>query len=456
MTQSERAQLLSHERSPTDRGRRAAEAAWRIEWPRLVARLTRMFGDIDAAEDLAQDALLAALEQWPRDGVPPNPGAWLMLTAKHQAIDRHRRDATFRRKLSLLGGELLIEDAEPPLPAGVDPDVGIEDDLLRMVFTACHPILPSPARVALTLRLVGGLTTGEIARAYLVPESTVAQRIVRAKRTLATERIPYEVPSGAELASRLDSVLDVIYLIFNEGYTATSGEDWVRVELVEEGLRLGRILTGLMPDAPEVHGLAALLEVQSSRVWARRGASKTVVPLADQDRSRWDRLLIRRGFAELGCAHALNHRQRRPPGRYALQAAIAAAHAMAAAPEETDWRRIAGLYAVLAQRFPSPIVELNRAVAVAMVDGPAAGLELLDAVAAAGALSDYHLLHAVRGDFLARLGRHPEAAASFRQAAELTANNAEQTFLRDRANASAPTVAGPTLAPHRRARHEHG
>jgi RNA polymerase sigma factor (sigma-70 family) len=435
MTRSERSQPLSRERSPNDRGRRAAEAAWRLEWPRLVAGLTRMCGDIDTAEDLAQDAVLAALEQWPRDGVPPNPGGWLMVTAKHRAIDRHRRDATFRRKLSVLGGELVIEDAEPPLPASVDPDVAIEDDLLRMVFTACHPVLPRPAQVALTLRLVGGLTTGEIARAYLVPESTVAQRIVRAKRRIATERIPYEVPGGPDLASRLESVLNVIYLIFNEGYTATSGLDWVRVELVEEGLRLGRILTGLMPDAPEVHGLAALLELQSSRVWARSGGSGTLVRLADQDRACWDRLLIRRGFAELGRAHALNRRKRRPPGRYALQAAIAAAHAMASTPEETDWRRIAGLYAVLAQQFPSPIVELNRAVAVAMVDGPGAGLELVEAIAGTGALRDYHLLHAVRGDLLARLGLDVAAQTSFRQAAELTSNLAEQRFLRDRADA---------------------
>jgi RNA polymerase sigma factor (sigma-70 family) len=435
MTQSDRRQTISREPSLSERGRRAAEAAWRIEWPRLVAGLTRLVGDIDAAEDLAQDALVAALEQWPRDGVPPNPGGWLMLTAKHRAIDRRRRDATFRRKLSVLGGELVIEDAEPPLPASVDPDFAIEDDLLRMVFTACHPILAPPARVALTLRLVGGLTTEEIGRAYLVPESTVAQRIVRAKRRLRTQRIPYEVPRGAELASRLDSVLDVIYLIFNEGYTATSGADWVRVELVEEGLRLARILAGLMPDEPEVRGLAALLELQSSRVWARSGTSRTLVLLADQNRGRWDRLLIRRGFAELGRAHAQSHRQRRPPGRYALQAAIAAAHAMAATPEETDWRRIAGLYAVLAQRFQSPIVELNRAVAVAMVDGPGAGLELVEEIAAAGALSDYHLLHAVRGDLLARLGRHQEAATSFLQATELTANIAEQHFLRGRANA---------------------
>ncbi len=398
MTRSERTQPIGHGLSPSERGRRAAEAAWRIEWPRLVAGLTRLVGDIDAAEDLAQDALLAALEQWPRDGVPPNPGGWLMLTAKHRAIDRRRRDASFRRKLSVLGGELVIEDAEQALPAGVDPEVAIEDDLLRMVFTACHPFLPPAARVALTLRLVGGLTTGEIARAYLVPESTIAQRIVRAKRTLAAKRIPFVVPHGAELTTRLDSVLEVIYLIFNEGYTATAGDDWVRIELVEEGLRLARILTGLMSDEPEVHGLAALLELQASRVWARSGASRTLVLLADQNRSRWDRLLIRRGFAALGRAQAVNHRHRLPPGRYALQAAIAAAHAMAATPEETDWRRIAGLYAVLAQRFPSPIVELNRAVAVAMVNGPGAGLELLDAVVAAGELSDYHLLYAVRGE----------------------------------------------------------
>jgi RNA polymerase sigma factor (sigma-70 family) len=443
MIQSEPTRMIGHEPAPSERGRRAAEAAWRIEWPRLVAGLTRVSGDIDAAEDLAQDALLAALEQWPRDGVPPNPGAWLMLTAKRRAIDRRRRDATFRRKLSVLGGELAIEDAEQPLPTGVDPDFAIEDDLLRMVLTACHPILSPPARVALTLRLVGGLTTGEIARAYLVPDSTVAQRIVRAKRRLKAERIPFEVPHGAELATRLDSVLDVVYLIFNEGYTATSGEEWVRVELVEEGLRLARILAGLMPDEPEVHGLTALLELQSSRVWGRRGAPTMLVLMADQNRARWDRLLIRRGFAELGRAHALNDRQGRPPGRFALQAAIAAAHAMAATPEETDWRRIAGLYAALAQRFPSPIVELNRAVAVAMVEGPGAGLELVEAIAEAGALNDYHLLHAVRGDLLVRLGRHEEAATSFLQAAELTANIAEQRFLRDRANLSArPRRAG--------------
>jgi predicted RNA polymerase sigma factor len=367
--------------------------------------------------------------------VPPNPGGCLMLTAKRRAIDRFRRAEAFARKLSALGSELVIKDAEESLPASLDPDFTIEDDLLRMVFTACHPVLSPSARVALTLRMVGGLTTDEIARAYLASESTVAQRIVRAKRTLSTSGVPYAVPSGTELAERLDSVLEVIYLIFNEGYEATAGEEWVRVELVEEGLRLARIVTGLMPEEPEAHGLAALLELQGSRVRARIGLGKTLVLLADQDRSRWDHLLIRRGFAALGRAHALNHRRQTPPGRYALQAAIAAAHAMAPTADETDWRRIAGLYAVLAQRFPSPVVELNRAVAVSMVEGPAPGLELLDAVGAAGALSDYHLLHAVRGDILARLGRDQEAAASFTRAAGLTANVAERRFLRGRADA---------------------
>jgi predicted RNA polymerase sigma factor len=335
----------------------------------------------------------------------------------------------------MLEGELGIEDAEQPLMTSLDPDFAIEDDLLRMLFTACHPVLSPPARAALALRMVGGLTTEEIARAYLVPEPTVAQRIVRAKRTIAAKGVPYAVPHGPELADRLDSVLEVIYLIFNEGYEATAGEDWVRVELVEEGLRLARILTGLMPEQPEAHGLAALLELQGSRVRARSGLAQPLVLLADQDRSRWDRLLIRRGFAALGRAHALNHKQRSPPGRYSLQAAIAATHAMAATPEETDWLRIAGLYAVLAQRFPSPIVGLNRAVAVSMVEGPAAGLELLESAATADAVDNYHLLHAVRGDLLARLGRDQEAATSFIRAADLTANVAEQRFLRDRAEA---------------------
>ncbi len=336
----------------------------------------------------------------------------------------------------MLGSELAIEDADQPLPASLDPDLEIEDDLLRMVFTACHPVLAPSARAALTLRMVGGLTTEEIARAYVVPVSTVAQRIVRAKRTLAAASVPYTVPHGPELPNRLDSVLEVIYLIFNEGYEATTGEDWVRVEFVEEGVRLARILAALLPEEPEAHGLAALLELQASRVRARGETGQPLVLLPDQDRSRWDRLLIRRGLAALGRAHRLNLERRRPPGRYALQAAIAAVHAIAPTSAETDWRRVAGLYAVIAERYPSPIVELNRAVAVSMVDGPAPGLEVLDKIVEDGALRDYHLLHAVRGDFLARLDRNEEAAAAFGRAAELTANVAEQRFLRDRAAAA--------------------
>ncbi|WP_244969557.1 RNA polymerase sigma factor [Nocardia cerradoensis] len=407
---------------------RAVEAAWRIEWPKLVAGLTRLVGDIATAEEFAQDAHLAALEQWPRDGIPPNPGGWLMLTAKHRAIDRIRRDATFARKLPMLGHDLLTEHT------GAQPDTNdIEDDLLRMVFTACHPVLSQPARGALTLRMVGGLTTDEIARAYLVPETTVAQRIVRAKRTIAEKMVPYEVPSGPQLAERLESVLEVVYLIFNEGYAATSGENWVRAELCDDALRLARILTGLMPREPEAFGLAALLELQASRTGARSDTTKQLVLLPDQDRSRWDQLSIRRGFAALGRAHNLAVRRGVPPGRYALQGAIAAAHAMAATSDDTDWRRIAGLYAVLAERFPSPVVEVNRAVAVAMVHGPAAGLDLVDAVAATGALDSYHLLHAVRAHFLVQLDRPADARAAYLRAADLTANAAEQALLRDRA-----------------------
>ncbi|MFE3261088.1 RNA polymerase sigma factor [Nocardia sp. NPDC059229] len=404
------------------------EAAWRIEWPRLVAGLTRLVGDIATAEELAQDAHVAALEQWPRDGVPPNPGGWLMLTAKHRAVDRIRRDVNFARKLELLGRETLTAEQPPG-----EPEPFIADDLLRMIFTACHPVLSPSARAALTLRMVGGLTTAEIARAHLVPESTVAQRIVRAKRTIAAKRIPYEVPAGAELAARLDSVLEVIYLIFNEGYTATSGERWVRAELCEDALRLARILTGLLPEEPEAYGLAALLELQASRTTARSDADNALVLLPDQDRSRWNRLSIERGLSALGRAHTLNRMRDLPPGRYALQAAIASVHAVAPTAAETDWRRIAGLYAILAQRFPSPIVELNRAVAVAMVHGPGAGLELIDAIAATGALDDYHLLHAVRGDLLARLGRDAEARAAFRRAADLTGNEIERELLLGRA-----------------------
>jgi predicted RNA polymerase sigma factor len=350
-----------------------------------------------------------------------------MLTAKHRAIDRIRRDATFARKLALLGHELHIDQQQPA------PDPVIEDDLLRMIFTACHPVLPQPARVALTLRLVGGLTTAEIARAYLVPESTVAQRIVRAKRTIAAQRIAYEVPRAPELSTRLGAVLEVIYLIFNEGYAATSGRDWLRAELCEDALRLARIVASLMPREPEAHGVAALLELQASRSRARSDSARNLVLLADQDRTRWNQLYIRRGFAALGRAHALNRSLGLPPGRYALQAAIAAAHAMAPTAADTDWRRIAGLYALLADRFPSPVVELNRAVAVAMLHGPAAGLELVDAVAATEALDNYHLLHAVRGDLLSRLGRELEARAAFARAAALTDNSAEQCLLLGRA-----------------------
>ncbi|WP_067700642.1 RNA polymerase sigma factor [Nocardia jejuensis] len=413
-----------------ERMRRAVEAAWRIEWPRLVAGLTRMTGDIGVAEELAQDAYVAALEQWPRDGVPPNPGGWLMLTAKHRAVDRFRRDATFARKLELLGRQVEIDAASSWIPL---PDSGIQDDLLRMIFTACHPVLTPPARAALTLRMVGGLSTTEIARAYMVTEPTVAQRIVRAKRTIAAKRVPYEVPHGPELTARLGSVLEVVYLIFNEGYTATSGDAWVRTELCEDALRLARILAALLPEEPETHALAALLELQASRLGARTDSADNPVLLADQDRSHWNRLYIRRGFAALARAQSVNRARGLPPGSYALQAAIAAVHAMAPSATDTDWRRIAGLYAVLAERFPSPVVELNRAVAVAMLHGPAAGLDLLDKVAATGALEDYHLSHAVRADLLERLGRTAEARDAFLRAADLTTNTTEQVLLRHRA-----------------------
>ncbi|MEV6560557.1 RNA polymerase sigma factor [Nocardia sp. NPDC051756] len=418
---------MSPDRSP-EQTHRAVETVWRMEWPRLVAGLTRVVGDIDAAEELAQDALVAALEQWPRDGVPPNPGGWLMLTAKHRAIDRIRRTQNLTRKLAVLGHAMVTERS-------ADPELGdaVEDDLLRMMFTACHPVLSEQARVALTLRLLGGLTTEEIARAFVVPESTVAQRIVRAKRTIAAKRVPYEVPEGPELTERLASVLAVVYLIFNEGYTATAGADWIRIELCQDALRLVRILAELLPTEPEVHGLAALLELQASRLPARTGPAKDIVLLADQNRSRWDHLLIRRGFAALARANAVARDRDLPPGNYALQAAIAAVHAMAATTEDTDWRRIAGLYAVLAERFPSPIVELNRAVAVSKVHGPAAGLDLVDALASSGALDTYHLYNAVRGDLLVQLGRPEEARTEFLRAAELTANDAERALLLDRA-----------------------
>ncbi|MEU6851480.1 sigma-70 family RNA polymerase sigma factor [Actinacidiphila alni] len=417
------------------------DAVWRIESPRLIAGLTRMVHDLGVAEELAQDALVAALEQWPASGVPRNPGAWLMTTAKRRAVDLIRRNETFARKLALLGHELetaqgaaVFDPPGPPGLSGLSEADAIEDDLLRLVFTACHPVLSREARVALTLRLLGGLTTEEIARAFLVPESTVAQRIVRAKRTIAKEKVPFEVPAGPELAERLASVLEVVYLIFNEGYAATAGDDWMRPGLCEDALRLARVLAGLMPGEPEVHGLAALLEIQASRAGARTSASGAPVLLLDQDRSRWDHLLIRRGFAALARAETV--REGRPRGPYVLQAAIAASHASAIRAEETDWVRISALYEALVGVTDSPVVELNRAVAVSMALGPEAALPLVDALVASGALRDYHLLPSVRGDLLLRLGRRREAAAEFALAASLTRNSAERSLLSARAESA--------------------
>jgi RNA polymerase sigma factor (sigma-70 family) len=380
------------------------------------------------AEDLAQDALVAALEQWPDQGVPRNPGAWLMTIGKRRAVDLIRRDQTYARKLELLGRDL---DADAPEP---EPEV-IEDDLLRLVFTACHPVLAPQARVALTLRLLGGLSTADIARAYLVPEATIAQRIVRAKRLLAQRQVPFEVPAGAQLAERLGSVLEVVYLIFNEGYAATAGDDWMRPALCEDALRLARVLSGLMPTEPEVHGLTALLEIQSSRVAARSSAQGGVVLLADQDRGRWNQLLIRRGFSALAKADAAAKARGLAPGPYALQAAIAASHARALTARDTDWAVIAGLYDALIVLLPTPVVALNRAVAVAQARGPAAGLALVDELAADDALKDYHLLPAVRADLLIKLGRYDEARAELERAAPLARNGAERALLVDRAAA---------------------
>nr|WP_131759980.1 RNA polymerase sigma factor [Actinomadura fibrosa] len=390
-----------------------------------------MVRDVGLAEELAQDALVAALEQWPESGVPDNPGAWLMAVGKRRAIDRIRRSRRFEQKLEELGHGLEAEAGEPPEFDLVADDEHIEDDVLRLVFTACHPVLSTPARVALTLRMLGGLSTDEIARAFLVPEATVAQRIVRAKRTLSEAGVPFEVPEGADRAARLSSVLEVLYLIFNEGYAATAGDDWVRADLCQEALRLGRILAGLAPGEPEVHGLVALMEIQASRTRARIGPSGEPVPLLEQDRGRWDRLLIRRGFAALLRAKEIGA----PPGPYVLQAAIAACHAQAAGPEDTDWAQIAALYGVLARTAPSPVVELNRAVAVGMAEGPERGLALADALTAEPALRGYHLLPSVRGDLLARLGRRDEARAEFERAAGLTRNAPERRALLDRAAA---------------------
>jgi RNA polymerase sigma factor (sigma-70 family) len=407
---------------------RTIDAVWRIESAKLIAGLARIVRDVGLAEDLAQDALLAALERWPESGIPDNPGAWLMATAKHRAIDHLRRDTRLERKHAQLGHELeaQLEMAVPDLDAAIDDQVG--DDLLRLVFTTCHPVLSTEARVALTLRLLGGLTTEEIARAFLVPEATVAQRIVRAKRTLAEARVPFEVPRAAEFEARLGSVLQVIYLIFNEGYSATAGEDWLRPALCEDALRLGRILAGLVPQEGEVHGLVALMEVQASRSRARVSATGEPILLLDQDRARWDQLLIGRGLAALARAEQLG-----APGPYTLQAAIAACHARARTAEATEWDRIAALYDRLAGVAPSPVVELNRAVAHGMAFGPAAGLALVDALTSEPSLRSYHLLPSVRGDLLMKVGRMDEARAELERAAGLTRNARERELLLARA-----------------------
>ncbi len=421
---------------------RAIDAVWRIESARIIAGLTRIVRDVGLAEDLAQDALVVALEQWPESGIPDNPGAWLMATAKHRAIDRLRRGSLAERKHQEIGRELDArqETAVEELEAAIDDPIG--DDLLRLVFISCHPVLSAEARVALTLRLLGGLTTDEIARAFLAAEPTIAQRIVRAKRTLAAAGVPFEVPRGTELAARLASVLEVIYLIFNEGYSATAGEDWLRPALCEDALRLGRILAELAPNEPEVHGLVALMEIQASRSRARVDASGEPILLLDQNRGQWDQLLIRRGLAALERAERLDGAH----GSYALQAAIAACHARARTAEETDWPRIAALYRTLAQLAPSPIVELNRAVAVAMASGPRAGLELIDSLTTEPSLQSYHLLPSVRGDLLKKLGRVDEARREFERAASLTRNAREQELLLKRAAAcadrSAPVETG--------------
>jgi RNA polymerase sigma-70 factor, ECF subfamily len=415
----------------------AIDAVWRMESPRLIASLTRIVRDIDFAEDLAQDALVAALEQWPESGVPQNPGAWLMAAAKNRAIDHFRRNARRERKYKELGRESEEREmAVPDFDSALDDNIG--DDFLRLVFTACHPVLPAEGRVALTLRLLGGLTTTEIARAFLAPEATIAQRIVRSKRTLAEKQVPYEVPRGAELSKRLSSVLEVIYLIFNEGYSATAGDDWMRPALCEEALRLGRIVAELAPGEAEVHGLVALMEIQASRSKARVGPAGEPILLLDQNRAQWDQLLIHRGVAALQRAQEICT----APGPYVLQAEIAACHARAGTPEQTDWRRIVDLYGTLAKVTPSPIVELNRAVAVAMAFGPAAGLKLVDALVTERSLQHYHLLPSVRGDLLQKLNRNTEAQAEFERAASMTRNSREVQLLLARARACAAKVLG--------------
>jgi RNA polymerase sigma factor (sigma-70 family) len=416
----------------------AIAAVWRIESAKIVAGVARMVRDIGLAEELAQDALVAALEHWPQDGVPDNPGAWLMATAKNRALDRLRRDKVLGAKLEQIGQDLQAQEAliVPDFVDALDDARAdqIGDDMLRLVFTACHPVLSAEARVALTLKLLGGLTTHEIARAYLVPEPTIAQRIVRAKRTLSEARVPFELPRGEALGERLASVLEVVYLIFNEGYTATAGDDWMRPALCDEALRLGRMLAQLAPDQPEVHGLVALMEIQASRTAARTDAAGNPVLLMEQDRKRWDHLLIRRGLVALERAQALGGAL----GPYALQAAIAACHARAHAAKDTDWKRIAALYDALAQATPSPVVELNRAVAVGMAYGPAAGLEITDALQGDKTMRDYQWLPSVRGDLLSKLGRHAEARAEFERAAAMASNAKERELLLARANASSP------------------
>lgn len=407
---------------------RAIEAIWRIESARIIAGVARMVHDVGLAEELAQDALVIALEQWPSTGVPPNPGGWLMSTAKHRAIDLLRRRTVYQRKLQEIGRD-VEQTAESDVDDQLDDPIG--DDLLRLIFIACHPVLSAQARAALALRLLGGLTTDEIARAFLVSESTTAQRIVRAKRTLAAKQIPFELPGPAELPARVSSVLEVLYLIFNEGYSATGGADWTRPDLCHEAVRLGRILAGLMPRESEVHALVALMEIQASRLRARRGPGGEPILLADQDRRLWDRLLIRRGLAALEQAEATDGKF----GPYALQAAIAACHARAPSTADTDWERIAALYTVLAHVAPSPVVELNRAVAVGMASGPAEGLALVDLLVSQGTLNDYPQLPAVRGDLLAKVGRASEARAEFERAAQLSRNASEQTLFRNRAAA---------------------
>jgi RNA polymerase sigma factor (sigma-70 family) len=416
---------------------KAIDAVWRIEQAKLIAGLVRLTHDVGAAEELAQDALVAALEQWPANGIPERPGAWLMSVARNRALDRWRRANLAERKHAELAREIEMTQAfdGPDPDAALDDDIG--DDLLRLIFVACHPVLSTEARVALTLRLIGGLTTEEIARAFLQQESTIAQRIVRAKRTLADKQVPFEIPHGPERFERLESVLEVVYLIFNEGYSATAGGAWIRPPLCEEALRLGRILVGLSREEPEVHGLVALMELQASRLPARTQPSGEPILLLDQDRARWDRLLIRRGLAALERAETLAFQQGRPPGPLTVQAALAACHAQAATPAETDWEKIVVLYGILAELSPSPVVELNRAVAVSMAFGPEAGLELVDRLALEPTLKAYHLLPSVRGDLLAKLGRLDEAGAEFTRAAAMTENGPERELLRRRAAACA-------------------